>query len=96
MNSQQHSQTFTVSQIDNEFIYDINHILMNYLKMHSLSSNSFSETNIQISPNVLNTAIPPEILKNYNQFSIKYFELLSKKDNAIDLLVPLISNYPNS
>ena len=96
MNSQQHSQTFTVSQIDNEFIYDINHILMNYLKMHSLSSNCFSETNIQISPNVLNTAIPPEILKNYNQFSIKYFELLSKKDNAIDLLVPLISNYPNS
>ena len=53
MNSQQQSQSFTISQIDNEFIFDTNHILMNYLKMYSLSSTCFSETTIHISQSIL-------------------------------------------
>ena len=96
MNSQQQSQSLVITQIDNELIFDTHHVLMNYLKMHSLSSNCFAETNIQISQSIMNTTIPSETLKNYNQFSIKYFTLLSEKENAIDLLVPLISNYPKS
>ena len=96
MNSQQQTQSFVITQIDNELIYDTHHVLMNYLKMQSLSPKCFNETNIQISQSIMNTSIPSETLKNYNQFSIKYFELLSTKENAINLLLPLISSYPKS
>ena len=90
------SQSFTISAIDDELIYDTNHILMNYLKMNNFSPNCFSETNIQISKSILDSSISAEIKKNYNQFSTKYFTQLSSSENVIDLLSPLISNYPNS
>ena len=90
------SQSFTISAIDDELIYDTNHILMNYLKMNNFSPNCFSETNIQISQSILDSSISAEIKKNYNQFSTKYFTQLSSSENVIDLLSPLISNYPNS
>ena len=90
------SQSFTISAIDDELIYDTNHILMNYLKMNNFSPNCFSETNIQISKSILNSSISAEIKKNYSQFSNEYFTKLYSCENAIDLLSPLISNYPNS
>ena len=89
-------QSMTIAQIDNELIYDTNHILMNYLKMQSFSQNCFSETNITISESIKNTALNQEIIQEYNKFSIKYFTLFSVQENAIDILCPLISSYPNS
>lgn len=96
MNTQQQSQSMTITKIDNKHIYDTEHILMNYLKMHSLSANCFTETNIQISDSILNFSLPEDTIKNYNQFSIQYFTLLSEKEDAINLIVPLISSYPKS
>lgn len=57
------SQSFTISAIDDELIYDTNHILMNYLKMNNFSPNCFSETNIQISKSILDSSISAEIKK---------------------------------
>ena len=90
------SQSITIRAIDDELIYDTNHILMNYLKMNNFSPNCFSETNIQISQSILDSSISAETKKNYNQFSTKYFTELSSSENVIDLLSPLISSYPNS
>ena len=96
MNSQQQSQTMEITRIDDELIYDREHILMNYLKMQSFSKNCFQDTNITISPSILNTSLPPESVQKYNQFSTKYFTLFLKYDDAIEILSPLIINYPNS
>ena len=90
------SQSITISAIDDELTYDANHILMNYLKMNNFSPNCFSETNIQISQSILDSSISAEVKKNYNKFSNEYFTKLYSSENAIDLLSPLISNYPNS
>ena len=90
------SQSLIITQIDNELVYDINHVLMNYLKMQSFSKNCFSETNIQISQSILNTSLTPELLQEYNKFSTKYFTSFSTQENLIDILSPLISSYPNS
>ena len=96
MNSQQQSQTMEITRIDDELIYDREHILMNYLKMQSFSKNCFQDTNITISPSILNTSLPPESVQKYNQFSTKYFTLFLTYDDAIEILSPLIINYPNS
>ena len=96
MNSQQQNQSMTITQIDDEEIYDSLHIFMNYLKMQSFHQNSFSGTNIKISPTILNTSLSQETIRNYNKFSTKYFTLLLGQDNAIDVIAPIISNYPNS
>ena len=96
MNPQQQSQFLTITQIDNELIFDLNHILMNYLKMNSFSGNCFSGTNIQISPTIMSSTFPQEEIKKYNQFSTKYFTLFLNYENAIDILSPLISTYSNS
>ena len=90
------SKSITINTIDDELIYDANHILINYLKMNNFSPNCFSETNIQISQSILDSSISSEIKKNYIQFSNEYFTKLYSSENAIDLLSPLISNYPNS
>ena len=96
MNSKQQSTSIEITSIDDELIYDTEHILMNYLKMLSFSKNCFVDTNITISPSILNANLPQELIQKYNQFSTKYFTLLLTYDNAIDVLSPLISNYPNS
>lgn len=96
MNSQQQSQTMEITRIDNEFIYDREHILINYLKMHSFSKNCFQDTNITISPSLLNTTLSPDSIQKYNQFSTKYFTLFLTYEDAIEIISPLIINYPNS
>ena len=96
MNPQQQSQSLTITLIDNELTFDLNHILMNYLKMNSFSQNCFSGTDIRISPTILSPAFPPEEIQKFNQFSTKYFTLFLKYENAIDILSPMISTYPNS
>ena len=89
-------QSFTITQIDDELIYDTNHILMNYLKMQSFSQNCFSETNINISKSLIDGCLNQERIQEYNKFSTKYFTLFSLQENVIDVVSPLISSYPNS
>ena len=96
MNPQKESQSLTITQIDNELIYDKNHILMNYLKMNSFSQKCFSNTNIKISPIISNSSFPAETIQNFNQFSTKYFTLFLEYENAIDILCPMILDYHNS
>ena len=90
------SISMTITQIDDELIYDTYHILMNYLKMNSFSSNCFSETDIKVSQSIINSTLSSQSIQNYNQFSTKYFTLFTSEEKAIDLMFPLISNYPNS
>ena len=95
MSTTQH-QTLGINQIDDEFIFDTNHIIMNYLKMNSFSKNCFTETDIQISQSIMSVSLSAEIIQNYNKLANQYFTLLSEQDNVIDILSPLISSYPNS
>ena len=96
MNPPEKSQSWTITQIDNEFIYDKNHILMNYLKMNSFSQNCFANTNIKTSLSISNFTFPTETIQNFNRFSTKYFTLFLQCENAIDLLCPMILDYHNS
>ena len=60
MNSKQQSTSIEITSIDDELIYDTEHILMNYLKMLSFSKNCFVDTNITISSSILNVNLPQE------------------------------------
>ena len=86
----------TLEKIDNELIFDTEHIIMNYLKMNNFNPDSLKDTNIQISNNIISNKNNSEYLSSSNKFASKYFLELSNKDNLIDLFAPLISNYPNS
>jgi len=86
----------TLENIDNELIFDTEHIIMNYLKMNNFNPDCLKDTNIQISNNIYSNKNNPEYISSSNKFASKYFLELSTKDNIIDLFSPLISNYPNS
>ena len=86
----------TIEKIDNELIFDIEHIIMNYIKMNNFNSDCLKNTNIQISQNIISTVKNPEFISNSNKFASNYFISLTKKENIIDLLSPIISNYPTS
>ena len=86
----------TIENIDNELIFDIEHIIMNYIKMNNFNSDCLKGTNIQISPNLLSNINNTEYTSNSNKFASNFFLQLTKTDNVIDLLSPIISNYPNS
>ena len=85
-----------IEKVDNEFIFDIEHILMNFLKMNNFNSDCFKDTNIQVSQNINTSKLNSEFISNSNTFSTKYFLELLKKENLIDLLAPLILNYSNA
>ena len=86
----------TLENIDNELIFDTEHIIMNYLKMNNFNPDCLNEINIQISNNIMSNKNNSEYISSSNKFASKYFQELSTKDNIIDLFTPLISNYPNS
>ena len=90
------SQSLEVTKIDDELIYDIDHILMNYLKLNLFSSQCFSDTTIQISSSIKNTSLTQEQIQSYNKFATKYFTLFKAHEEVVDILSYLISNYPNS
>ena len=87
------TQQYTLSKIDNELIFDIDHIIMNYLKINSYSPSSLSNTTINLSPNI--EILPSQNLKPI-EFGTKYFTLLTSEQNAINLLIPFIKTFPNS
>lgn len=99
MNTQSQNQLMILSSLDSELIFDTNHILMNYLKLNTFNINCFSETTIQVSEeinSIKNKNIPTQELQTYTSFASKYFTLLTSQDNAIDIISPIISLFPNS
>ena len=86
----------TIGKLDNELIFDIEHILMNYFKMNNFNSNCLKDTNIQISQNIVQNIQNSNLFSNSNEFATNYFLTLTKKENAINFLKPIISSYPNS
>ena len=88
----------TIEKLDNELIFDIEHIILNYYKMNNFNSDCLKGTNIQIGQNIISYINDLEFSSNSNKFASNYFLELSKKEkeNLIDLFSPLISNFPNS
>ena len=99
MTSQIQNQMTSLSSLDTNLVFDINHIIMNYLKLNSLNPKCFSDTTIQMSEeisNIENKNISPEEYQTHISFASNYFTLLISQENAIDVIPPIISNYPNS
>lgn len=90
----QSQSTMLISSIDSELIFDIEHLIMNYLKLNSFNKNCFSSTTIQISDSI--NTIPVQSYQSHTAFASKYFALLTDQENAIDIISPIISNFPNS
>ena len=95
MNTQSQNQKIILSSLDSDLIFDLNHIIMNYLKFNSFNKSCFSETTIQISEEINKTLSPQEI-QSHTSFASDYFTLLTKQENIIDIIVPIISNFTNS
>ena len=86
-----------IEKVDNEFIFDTEHIIMNFLKMNKFNPDILKDTDIKISPNINIAKLDSEFISNSIIFASNYYFLeLTKKEGVIDLLIPLISNYPNS
>ena len=86
-----------VENVDNEFIFDTEHIIMNFLKMNKFNPDILKDTDIKISPNINIAKLNSEFISNPIICASNYYFLeLTKKEGIIDLLIPLISNYPNS
>ena len=94
MNSQTQTQEMIINSLDAELIFDTKHLLMNYLKFNSFNEKCFTDTTIQVSPEIKN--LPPQSTQSSTAFASKYFTLLASKENAIDIISPIISNFPNS
>ena len=94
MNSQFQTQSIIISSLDSEYIFDTNHLLMNYLKLNRFNKDCLSETTIQISTEMMD--IPLQSIEPNAKFASNYFELLKGQKNVIDLIAPIISNFPNS
>ena len=97
MTSENQSISISITNIDSETIFDTEHVLMNYLKLNSFSQSCFSNTNIVLTPEIKNRLQNlPQELNTYTSFASKYFTIFVSQDNAIDIISPLISNFPNS
>lgn len=94
MNSQTQTQEMIINSLDAELIFDTKHLLMNYLKFNSFNEKCFTDTTIQVSPEIKN--LPPQSTQSSTAFASKYFTLLASQENAIDIISPIISNFPNS
>ena len=90
MNSQTQTQEMIINSLDAELIFDTKHLLMNYLKFNSFNEKCFTDTTIQVSPEIKN--LPPQSTQSSTAFASKYFTLLASQENAIDIISPIISN----
>ena len=84
-----------LEKMDDEFIFDTEHIIMNYLKMNNFNPECFKGTNIQISQNIISIQKNIDI-QNSQKFSSDYFLQLIQSPFALDLISPFISSFPNS
>ena len=89
--------SLNLEKIDDEPIFDTEHIIMNYLKMNNLNPDCLKGTNIQISQNILITYSQNQnYIQNSQKFASNYFSKLNESPQALDLLSPFISSFPNS
>ena len=84
-----------LEKIDDEVIFDQEHIIMNYLKMYT-NPECLKNTNIQLSQNVLSALENIKFNKNSQKFASDFFEKLNLSPLALDLYSPIISSFPNS
>ena len=85
-----------LEKIDDEFIFDQEHIIMNYLKLNNFNKESFKGTNIQFTQNIFSNLQIPNYLWNSQKFANEFFSKLSLSPLTLDLLSPFISSFPNS
>ena len=85
-----------LGKIDDEFIFDQEHIIMNYLKMNNFNQECLKGTNIQLSQNIFSNLQIPNFLQNSQKFASGFFTKLTFSPLTLDLFSPFISSFPNS
>ena len=86
-----------IIDLDNEKIFDIKHIIMNYIKINSCKTDCLNDTDMNISLNQ-STSNPrtPEEINLLNKSASEYFIECNNQNNITDYLIPLIEKYPKS
>ena len=85
-----------LEKIDDEFIFDQEHIIMNYLKINNFNQECLKGTNIQLSQNIFSNLQIPNFLQNSQKFASEFFTKLTFSPLTLDLFSPFISSFPNS
>ena len=88
--------SLNLEKVDDEIIFDTEHIIMNYLKMNDFKQESLKGTEFQISPNLLFNLKNSNHNQNFQQFASNYFNKLTESPLALELLSPFISSFPKS
>ena len=86
-----------IIDLDNEKIFDIKHIIMNYIKINSCKTDCLNDTDMNISLNQ-STSNPrtPEEINLLNKSASEYFIECNNQNNITDYLIPLIEKSPKS
>ena len=88
--------SLNLEKIDDEPILDAEHVIMNYLKMNVFNLECLKGTNIQISQNILAYSSNQNYIQNSQKFASNYFNKLTESPQALDILSPFITAFPNS
>ena len=80
-----------IIELDNEKIFDVKHIIMNYIKINSCKTDCLNDTsmNIVLSNSTSNPKTPEEI-SDANKAASDYFIECKNQNNITDFLTPLI------
>ena len=84
-----------LEKIDDEIIFDQEHIIMNYFRLYNNNPESLKNTNIQISQNIFSRFSNINV-NNSQKFASDFFDKLSLSPLALELVSPIISSFPNS
>ena len=84
-----------LEKIDDEIIFDQEHIIMNYFRLYNNNPESLKNTNIQISQNIFSSFSNINV-NNSQKFASDFFDKLSLSPLALELVSPIISSFPNS
>ena len=88
--------SFILEKIDEQFIFDTEHIIMNYLKLNNFNKDCFKGTNIQISSNIYSYPQNLDFIQKSQKFANEYFKKITLTSLTLDLFSPFISSFPNS
>ena len=84
-----------LEKIDDEIIFDQEHIIMNYFRLYNNNPESLKNTDIQISQNIFSSFSNINV-NNSQKFASDFFDKLSLSPLALELVSPIISSFPNS
>ena len=84
-----------LEKIDDEIIFDQEHIIMNYFRLYNNNPESLKNINIQISQNIFSSFSNINV-NNSQKFASDFFDKLSLSPLALELVSPIISSFPNS